>query len=194
MVIGTHDAIINATLRLLSNGTKANDLTLTNIAKEAHLSRQAIYNKHFSNVESIFQEIRNGVDESIFDTFEIALAEQKYTKNIYEIIADSLIPNIYHKRDWIKIMYSSSDFFNWKEYLKGRYIHLILSQYSNQIMTKSTYFSDEQMVGMTCDYIMSILSEWLSDDFPILPKEFKKEFLTIMTNSPFELINVKNEE
>ncbi len=191
MVKKTHENILNAVLRLLSQGININDLTLTTIATEARISRQAIYNKHFSNVDEIFQEIKEGIDKSIYEDFELALIQQQETVDIYEIIANTLLPNIYAKRDWIRVMYYSSSNFLWKNYLKEKYVHLILKYYSNQLINHSKYFTDKQMLNIACDYIISVISEWLLDDIPLLPNQFKKEFLLLMNCSPCNMINIR---
>lgn len=73
MTIGTHENIINAFFRIAAK-KDARLITMAEIAAEAHISRQAIYQKHFRTIDEIIDEIHQIIHQntySILDLFGI---------------------------------------------------------------------------------------------------------------------------
>lgn len=83
----TRDKVVNALIELAEQNPEKSYFTFSEIAKQAGLSRQAIYKKHFSNVEDIIQYIR----QTIMTPF---LPCMKATKKEMEKIRSVSLPNI----------------------------------------------------------------------------------------------------
>ena len=188
MVQGTHENIINAVFRIASKYPKKNNISLTEIAKEVNITRQAIYIKHFSCVDDIFEEIHSIIDDDIFSNFCDAL-QNNNGKSIYSIIADELIPSIYEHRDWLKILYTTSIDSGWRSFLKSKYVEITMTISDSTV--NQELLSTEKTLNVMCEDIMAIISNWISDDFPTPPSIFKDEFLTIMNTPPNKLIDIK---
>ena len=76
MTIGTHENIINAFFRIAAK-KDARLITMSDIAAEAHISRQAIYQKHFKTIDDIINEIHQIIYQntySILSKFDPSLS------------------------------------------------------------------------------------------------------------------------
>lgn len=188
MVQGTHENIINAIFRIASKNPEKDRISLTEVANEINITRQAIYAKHFSCTNDIFEEIHNIIDEHIFNNFCEAL-QNNNGESIYSIIAETLIPSIYKHRHWLKILYTTSIDPNWRTFLRSRYVKITMT--ISDKTENNGPLNTEKFINIMCEYIMAIFANWISDDFPTPPSVFKKEFLLIMNTSPIKLINIK---
>nr|WP_205395650.1 TetR/AcrR family transcriptional regulator [Streptococcus lutetiensis] len=187
MVLGTHENIINAVFRIASRNPKKNRLSLSEIAEEVGISRQAIYSKHFSNVQDIFTEIHTIIDNEIFHEFKNALEKQP-EESIYNIIARVLLPKIYEKREWIRILYNTEIDVEWRKFLMEKYVKICYKYFSEKHFNYRGKLNLIDIVRNICEYILSIIAGWISDEFPVLPNIFAEEFLNLMNSSPISLI------
>ena len=61
MPLDTRQVIIDALFRLAQRWPERTSFNLTEIASEAHISRQAIYQKHYRNVEDIIDDLKQAL-------------------------------------------------------------------------------------------------------------------------------------
>ncbi|MEX2784947.1 TetR/AcrR family transcriptional regulator [Streptococcus sp. H49] len=186
MVLGNRENIINALLRIASKNPDKKEVTMSEIAEEAGISRQAIYQKHYNNVEDIFNDIHHSITQEVYETLEHAVNSKKIA-SIYDIIADELIPKVYYYRSWGKVLFHTSLDHNWVQFLQDIYLPLLEEQDSNII--NHSPLPQKNMIKALMFYIFSIIAEWLSEDFPDPPEVFSKKFKFLMTTSPKSLID-----
>ncbi len=191
MVNGTHENIITAFFRIAHRNPNKEEISLSEIADEAGITRQDIYAKHFSCVSEIKKEIYQSIDDQIYYHFIEALEKHSAQKNIYEIICIAIIPEIYEKRNWIKILYSSRIDSQWESFLKKRYINLFSKYYADRLHTNTT-MSLEESSDIICQYILSLFSIWLTSDLPDPPSVFEKKFLAILQIPPINLATISD--
>ena len=98
--------------------------TMTEIAAEAGISRQAIYQKHFNNFEDIIDYIHKETDQQIFNIFNNYCPERD--GDPITLLADRVLPLIYEKREVIGALYNSQADPCWKEFLRGTYSEWVL--------------------------------------------------------------------
>ncbi|MEE5988559.1 TetR/AcrR family transcriptional regulator [Ligilactobacillus equi] len=185
----THNDIINAALRVAYYKKDVKDITMNDIAKEAKLSRQAIYAKHFSNVDDIFLEIYKIIDEEVYKQFKKSLQLKSKDYSIFEIIADDLFPIIHEHRSWLKVMYTTSINGSWRDFLFKRYITLYQTYYPKNNGSNELNIA---LVPPITDYILSLIASWLSQDIPVSPTIFGEYFVRVMHTSPVTLVNADN--
>ena len=191
VINGTRENIINAFFKLaVKNRLEAKNITLSDVAKEAGISRQAIYQKHFSSVDDIVNEIHNLIDNDIYKEFSKVLKNNNSRNDIYELIAHSLLPLLYEKRVWLHVLYHTSADASWREFLVKKYSSLIVQNFSDKIDNNSP-MSDYQIIDIICEYIVAIISIWLSEEFPEPPSKFAKKFLELVRNSSSDLVIFK---
>ena len=96
MAKNTRELIIRALITLAKKNPQRSSFTMTEIAAEAGISRQAIYQKHFNNFEDIIEYIHEETNQHIFNVFN------KYTPNNdgdpISFLADYILPLIYEKK------------------------------------------------------------------------------------------------
>ena len=69
MVKGTQEKIINSFFKLAERYPERSTFSITEIANEAKISRQAIYQKHFKSYEEIVDFIMDSIDTTINEQF-----------------------------------------------------------------------------------------------------------------------------
>lgn len=178
----TREMIINAVMRLALKNKERTHLTITEIATEAGLSRQAIYQKHFKNVAEIFEDIHVTIDEQILKTFEQKVLTLPPSE-IYNGIAQYILPLVYQHREWLRVLYSTNIDLKWRRYLHVRYSTITLT-YLAKYPPLNSPLSQEKTINLLTDHLLAVISTWLSDDFPMHPEKFTPIFLTLMTRSP----------
>lgn len=178
----TREMIINAVMRLALKNKERTHLTITEIATEAGLSRQAIYQKHFKNVAEIFEDIHVTIDEQILKTFEQKVLTLPPSE-IYNGIAQYILPLVYQHREWLRVLYSTNIDLKWRRYLHVRYSTITLT-YLAKYPPLNSPLSQEKTINLLTDHLLAVISTWLSDDLPMHPEKFAPIFLTLMTRSP----------
>ena len=78
MVKGTQEKIINSFFKLAERYPERSTFSITEIANEAKISRQAIYQKHFKSYEEIVDFIMDSIDTTINEQF---LLFEKHNSN-----------------------------------------------------------------------------------------------------------------
>ncbi|MCR1901111.1 TetR/AcrR family transcriptional regulator [Ligilactobacillus apodemi] len=178
----TREMIINAVMRLALKDRHQEQLTLTEIALEAGISRQAIYQKHFKSVTEIFEYIHLTIDEQIWQVFEQKVLTLPPNK-LYQGIAEQILPLIYQHREWLKVLYGTNIDLKWRKYLYEKYSTAAIMYLKNQPGLNSP-LSQEKTVKILTDHIIAIISAWLSDEVPLHPTQFSQVFLEMMVRSP----------
>lgn len=189
MVQGSRESIINAVFRIASKNPDKSKLTMTEIAKEAGMSRQAIYQKHFSSVDEIFDYIHTSMTEEVFKTFKRSIADPSI-HSIYEAVARDVIPKVYQKRIQARILYHTSIDSNVFNFLEESYLQLLLEADNIHIINNSPLMTPS-MIKIVINYIFALVGEWVAEDFPEPPEVFAKTFLTLMQTAPKDLIDAR---
>lgn len=189
MVQGSKESIINAVFRIASKNPDKSRLTMTEIAKEAGLSRQAIYQKHFSSVDEIFDDIHTSMTEEVFKTFKRSIADPSI-HSVYEAVARDVIPKVYQKRIQARIIYHTSVDSKAFKFLEESYLQLLLEADNINIINNSPLMTPS-MIKIVINYIFALVSEWVAEDFPEPPEVFAKTFLTLMETAPKGLVDAK---
>lgn len=177
MVKGTHENIINAFFRIAAK-KDARLISLSEIATEAHVSRQAIYQKHFKTIDEIIDEVHQIIYQDIYSVLKDFESSQY---NLNEFIAYKLIPRIYEHREWLRILYTSNIDSGWERFISEQYLPVI-NPHLNEI-SQRLKLSKDFIAGFIIKYYMSIISSWLVQDLPMPPDHFKKYFLQLV-NTP----------
>lgn len=166
MVQGSRESIVNAVFRIASKHPEKRELTMAEIAKEAGMSRQAIYQKHFNNVDDIYAYIHELMTEKVFETFKTSIVDPK-NPTIYEAVANDIIPLLYQNRLRVRTIHAASLDWGLSGFLEDHYLQLIKE--SKITIINQSAFSTEGLIKITLHYISSILGEWLTEDFPEPP-------------------------
>lgn len=184
MPLETRQVIIDALFRLAQRSPERTSFTLTEIASEANLSRQAIYQKHYRNVEDIIEDIYSQIATRTREK----LTQLPPTPGVspFKLLADELIPALYEKRDWLRIIYTSSLYTGWFQRLQGNYYHWLKPFVVDSCA--ELQIDSEILLRLLVGYIFDLFVSWLSQPFPLPPEIFKKKFLKLVVLSPNEYI------
>lgn len=180
---GTRESIINAFFSLASKYPSNNHFTLTEIAKEAGISRQAIYQNHFNNYNELIQYIHEMIDTEIYEHIKRDMT----TKDPISIFCDTIIPLLYSKRAWLRCLYNTSADPSWKYFLQKTY-GLLLKE--NLCLIKiNNNISKDFLEELFLLNILNIIQLWISQEFPTPPEVFKKQFLLLLGTPYLDFIS-----
>lgn len=181
----TQENIINALFQLANKFPERSDFTISEIAKEAQISRQAIYQKYFRNKDDILSYLHNIIDHDVIK----ALSEYKPgDTDPFIYFTNKVIPAIYKYKDWLKYLYSTAVDPNWSLFLKKRYYQWIITNISfNTTDSMSKEFLSQIIVGS----ILNIIEAWMTQDIPDHPQKFAKTFLNLINYPLRNLIKIE---
>ncbi|SCW48414.1 transcriptional regulator, TetR family [Streptococcus equinus] len=183
MVRGTRENIIHAVFSLASKNPNRFNFSISEIAQEAGISRQAIYKNHFDSFEEILCYIHSHIDCEIKKKF----SDYTYSKkDIITFFAYEVLPILYKYRDWLKFLYSTDIDPHWHSFLKKEYTTWIKENIT--LNTEKKIFSNEFRINLIVNYTLGILEVWLSEEIPIPPKIFAKKFILLSNTTISELL------
>ncbi|WP_394304506.1 TetR/AcrR family transcriptional regulator [Lactococcus muris] len=186
MGLGTRENIINSFFRLALQEPNKQHFTLSEIAREANVSRQAIYKKHYKNTEEILEDIRNKMNLEIFKRLDSAVMKEE--ESPFTFFAKEILPIVYKYRIWFRVLTTTS-----MDSYYGRIVETRLSTYFLPFLDendsrKKMHVSEEFKVRIISKNIISIVTAWLNQDFPEPPEAFSKTFLELLTASSNDLL------
>ena len=178
MAKNTRELIIGALITLAKKNPQRSSFTMTEIAAEAGISRQAIYQKHFNNFEDIIEYIHEETNQDIFNVFN------KYCPSNdgdpISFLADHILPLIYEKREVINTLYTTQADPCWKEFLRGTYSEWVLKNVNYQLKYN---FNKEDIAYIITTMAISFIEVWIRKDNPITPEEYRETFIQLSKTS-----------
>ena len=183
MARDTRRIIMNAVLRLAQKNPDRIQFTLTEIAMEARISRQAIYQKHYQNVNDIIHDIH----------LQIATEARKKLiqygpscgKSPFHIIADEMLPVLYEHREWLRVIYTTSLYPGWLGYLEKSYRPWITPFLVNNCSDADLEVVTQILIG----HVLNIFIAWLKQPVPVPPDAFREQFFKLINMTPYDYIS-----
>lgn len=176
---GTRENIINAFFRCANKHPDLHHFTISEIAKEAGISRQAVQRKHYVTVEELILDIRTRINDDVKQ--KLSEFDVSSKKSPYLIFAEEILPIIYDYRDWLKVLCTTCMDPNWTKFIENQYI-ACFSQFLVKDV-KGTGFSQEFVQRVVVKEIFAIVTTWLSEELPEPPQSFSKKFLLLTSHS-----------
>ena len=178
MAKNTRELIIGSLITLAKKNPQRSSFTMTEIAAEAGISRQAIYQKHFNNFEDIIEYIHEETNQHIFSVFN------KYCPNNdgdpVTFLADYILPLIYEKKEIVNTLYTTQVDPCWKEFLRGTYSEWVLKNVNYQLKYN---FNKEDIAYIITTMAISFIEVWIRKDNPIPPEEYRETFIQLSKTS-----------
>ncbi|WP_049507291.1 TetR/AcrR family transcriptional regulator [Streptococcus anginosus] len=186
MVKGNQQKILDAFYDLAMQNPNEANLSMSDLAKKAGISRQAIYKHHFNSVDDIIKSIHESIDKPIYEMFlEYDTLENK---DPFLFIADNIFPILYENRKWLKMLYSSSTDPYWTNYLKKIYTKWALENIKpNQSLID---LPDDFIISLLVHYVIANIEVWITQENPLPPQVFKEKFLTLVHSSLDQYISL----
>ena len=175
MVKGTQEKIINSFFKLAERYPERSSFSITEIANEAKISRQAIYQKHFKSYEEIIDFIMQSIDTTINEQF---LLFEEHNLSIEVFFSKVIIPELYKYRDWLRCIYSTSAIPNWRNYLREKYSNWLLNA---PINLSHSFLHNDALSNYIVNCVLSIIETWITEPFPTPPEVFSKQFIELIS-------------
>lgn len=177
----TRQVIINALFSLAQENPDWSHFTIQDVAKEAGISRQAIYQKHYASVEDIINDIHVQIATEARN--KLFSSPPTIGVSPYQAVADELLPVLYEHRDWLRVIYNSPYLSSgWFRYLSESYREWMLPFIEKR--AKELNLKEEILLQLTINQIYSLIVVWLKQPFPLHPDRFKEIFLDMLVLSP----------
>ena len=168
----TRDKVVNALIELAEQNPEKSYFTFSEIAKQAGLSRQAIYKKHFSNVEDIIQYIRQTIMTPFLPLYESY--EEGNGENPFCFFAQHMIPTLYEHRKWMKVLYTTAIDPFWSD-------------------SKKLGIPKEMATEIVVRWINSLIEIWIIKEEPMPAEDFAKLFLNVISTPMDQFITPHSE-
>lgn len=173
----TRDKVVNALIELAEQNPEKSYFTFSEIAKQAGLSRQAIYKKHFSNVEDIIQYIRQTIMTPFLPLYESY--EEGSGENPFCFFAQHMIPTLYEHRKWMKVLYTTAIDPFWSDYLSTFFTQWVVQNL--EIDSKKLGIPKEMATEIVVRWINSLIEIWIIKEEPMPAEDFAKLFLNVIS-------------
>lgn len=177
MTLETRDKVVNALIELAEQNPEKSYFTFSEIAKQAGLSRQAIYKKHFSNVEEIIDYIRQTIMSPFLPLYENYETDTETDPFVF--FAQHMIPTIYQHRQWMKVLYTTAIDPFWREYLSSFFTKWV--EHNLQVDAKDSGIPKDIITEIIVKWINSLIEIWIVKDHPMPSDEFAELFLTVIS-------------
>lgn len=181
--------ILDAFFQLAKENPSQN-ITLDMIAKKVKMRRESIYKYHFDNKGEMIDMIRHLVDEEIYSEFKKYISKNKF--NISTFLEEVILPTLYEKRDWLKVLFQTNLDSDWQRFLIGRYCPLI-ENYLNK-MGKKEILSNNFLARLVVKKFLNIVATWLTEEHPEPVSLFKEKFVYIYNLSLSDILTDNSEE
>lgn len=172
----TRELILEAFISLAKRYPHRTSITMTEIAAEAGISRQAIYKNHFNSTEEIIEEIH----KILYSEFSAVL--QSYEHSIepdpFVFLSEHFIPVFYNRRKWIYCLYTTAADPNWIPFLAA-----VLLEFQNKhiiINHEILQVPKEKVSQLLVKGIMTLLEIWIVQPEPTHPDQFAQTFLSVI--------------
>lgn len=182
----TQKKIIEAFLILASTSSNKK-ITVEMIGHEIGMSRENIYRNHFRGIKEIIERIHYLIDEEIFSKFQEFV--DSGNSNITGFLAEQILPILYEKKEWLKVLYGTNTDPDWTFFLETKYVPLITNFLEK--IEKKDVIPNFLLAQIIVKEFIALVSVWLTDNNPEPPELFIKKFLHIMSQSPKNMLEKK---
>lgn len=162
MVWQTREKIIDAFFELAQNNPEKNKFTISEIAQQAGISRQAIYQKHFKNFQEIIDYIHEILDKQIYQIY----ANYDITKdgNPFIYVADNVLPVIYEGKEWIACLYISAIDPSFEQFIVSTYTKWGVENVHPQ--SEKFHLPDDVLTQLIVEQTMVIIKDYPRKSHP----------------------------
>lgn len=183
-ITGTQLKIIDAFFKVVLDHPDQK-ITVEMISKQAGMTRENIYHNHFRGTKEIIEKIHDIIDRDICFKFQNFIDSDD--TNIGDFLSQVMIPSLYQKKEWLKVLYGTNIDPLWPDFLQSRYAPLVEAHLDK--IGKNDLISNFFLSQIIVKEFIAIVSVWLTDNNPEPPSLFKEKFIHILQQSPLELLS-----
>lgn len=189
MARNTRERIIQAFFELALNEPSKARFSLAEIAKQAAISRQAIYKNHFNSIEEIIEEIH----QILYAEFSTALKmyDPAVEPDPFVFFAEQFVPVFYNHRKWVRCLYITAADPSWIPFLAS--VLLEFQSKHVRINHEELQVPKKKAAQLLVKGVMGLLEVWISQPEPTPPQQFAQTFLSVI-NFPISNYVITEEE
>lgn len=163
-------------------------ITIKMICEKVGMSRENFYRYHFHDFNEILEKIHFLANDEINQLFVKFINSEN--PDILDFLRQSMIPFLYDKKEWLKILFETKLDLEWMKFLHKEYTPLVQSYLDN--IEKKGPIPNLYLAQIIVKEFFAIISTWLTDNSPEPPELFMEKFLYIVEQSPAALMTNKN--
>ncbi|MCL2676772.1 MAG: TetR family transcriptional regulator C-terminal domain-containing protein [Streptococcaceae bacterium] len=166
------------------------DITIKKVVEKMSVSRQALNQLGYHNVDEIIQALRLYVDQPLQQKFETFVQHPNQDWTLF--IAEEILPLLYENRDFFYTLYGGVADPSWFPYLEKNYSQLVLPYFEH---TQSNMgISSEFLAKLIVRQVIAIFARWMRQEKPDSPSVFYKKFIYLMTHSTDDLLKLEEQK
>ncbi|SEM39083.1 transcriptional regulator, TetR family [Streptococcus gallolyticus] len=179
----TREIIIDAFFDLAINNPDKTSFTMSEIARVAGISRQAIYRKHFKNVQEIVDYVHTIIDEQIHQVY----SDYDMTKDgdPFEYVANNVLPVIYKERKRIACLFTSAIAPSFEQFIISTYTKWGIENI--HLQSERFHLPDDVLAQLIVEQTMVIIKNWITQENPTPPRILKRIFYGLSSH-PYMII------
>lgn len=160
---------------------KTTSISVKELSEHAGYSRTAFY-KNFKSIDSIIDYFQDKIHDEIY----AEITKFKLVDLTPEIIADLLLPIIYHYRSELKISLRYTPSNTWKIYIHDRYYPWFEKQITTHSPQKKLN-QNELFFDCFITVCMSVIIDWVESDVPKTIEKEREIFIFYLKHSLWDI-------
>ncbi|GBG96238.1 transcription regulator [Lactococcus termiticola] len=176
---------MDAFFMLVDEVDEPRKISMEMIAGRVGIRRQSIYEKHFSSVSDLMTTIFELVSSPCELKIQAYFAGDK-SQDFFDFFAQEILPLLYEKRDWLKLLYSKVIAASWSDFAQRTYLPYVeayLKDFPNE-----TGLSDRFRSDLLVRQVIAIVASWLTSEKVEPASLFAPRFLDLLGKSSLDLI------
>jgi hypothetical protein len=176
--------IIEAFFILAENSATPRKISMQMIADKAGINRQNIYKNHFCSIDDLLDAAHRVIDHDCEKKLKSFTSVKKQDLIIY--FSKEILPILYQKRNWLRVLYKYSADSNWMQFLEYQYKPIIKEYLKSS--SHNMEISDEFRCNLILRQFLAVISSWMLCDHPEPPYLFQSTFVQLLSTSSYDLL------
>ncbi|MCD2256603.1 TetR/AcrR family transcriptional regulator C-terminal domain-containing protein [Lactobacillus sp. CC-MHH1034] len=166
------------------------EITLAKIADKLHISRQAMHQSHYRSIDELIRNLHYFIDQKPHQMVKkfIKNAHQYRLNDIIQFFGNQVLPLLYEKRHYLKVLYGRVADPAWRSFIIDHYVTLIEPFFDKS--TQKVGLSANFMAQLLVSEALAIIANWMRQPEPENPVTFSQKFNYLMENHTKALIDI----
>ncbi|UQS84135.1 TetR/AcrR family transcriptional regulator C-terminal domain-containing protein [Bombilactobacillus thymidiniphilus] len=157
---------------------------MNKIATKLQISRQALYQSHFHNINELLNVLHFYIDQDIKKSIKKIISNNTYNSSEFVVqLSQKIVPMLYEKRLFLYILYCKEADPSWISFIEKQYSSILEPILRQKQIHKNIQISTSMQSKVIIHQFLGIISAWMSTDSPECPESFAPKFEYLLRHS-----------